>query len=149
MPTSTQHTSVETFIRFVIGTENEPADGLDGLFHVSRLMRDDERLEPYEVKWLDQVYTWFNTELPCPPFERKRFPADAVSWFRSSAARYITRMWDIAALLREHGQPIRIIKSDCPGAIIYQDSFQIVAEPWRSRRRRLQSPGYCYEVRSS
>jgi hypothetical protein len=136
MPLISQPTSDETFIRFVVGTDDDDAGSLEGLFSVARLLRDDQKLELYEVDWLDQVYAWFNAELPCPPFIRQRFPADAVSWFRSSASRYISSMWDLAALLREHGQPIRMLRSDRPGTIIYEDPFQVVAARWRRRPRK-------------
>ena len=133
-----QHAATKPYIRFVVGTEDQRAASLDGLFVESRLLRDEERLEPYEIDWLEQIYDWFNTELPCPPFSRDRFPTDAVSWFRASATRFITRMWDLAALLRDHARPVRILKTDEPGVICYEDSYQVVAEPRRMRRRRRE-----------
>jgi hypothetical protein len=105
---------------------------------MSRELRDDGRLAPYEVEWLEEIYDWFNQELPCPPFARCNFPIDAVSWFRPKAARFIHRMWDLAALLQEHGRPVRLLKSAAPGDILYHDDHQIVAEPkrWGRRTRR-------------
>lgn len=126
----------DTFIRFVVGADDEDADRLDGLFVMSRQLRDRGRLEPHEVEWLDQIYEWFNDQLPCPPFSRCRYPTDAVSWFRASAQRFVGRMWDLAALLREHGEPVRMLKTESPGTIIFLDDYQIVARPWR--RRKLQ-----------
>ena len=131
-------TSSDAFLRFVVGTDGEDTDGLDGPFVMCRLLRDHELLEPYEADWLEQVYDWFNAELPCPPFVRCQFPVDAVSWYRTSATRFVARMWDLAALLREHGQPVRILKTDRPGAILYQDDYQVVAEPFRLRYRRAR-----------
>jgi hypothetical protein len=127
----------QPFIRFVVGADGENHNHLDGLFTVSRNLRDEGQLEPYEVQWLDQVYDWFNAELPCPPFTRCQYPVDAVSWFRCSATRFVARMWDLAALLREHNQPVRLLKSVDPGRILYEDAFQIVADhTHRSRKRR-------------
>jgi hypothetical protein len=134
MPRFRNRNATETFIRFVVGTENQPAERLDGLFVECRVLRDDGWLEPYQVDWLERIYTWFNAELPCPPFSKGRFPVDAVSWFRSSATPFIARMWDLSALLRDHGCPVRLLKTDKPGAIMYEDSYQVVASPWRIRR---------------
>ena len=133
-----QHSATETYIRFVVGTDDQRADSLDGLFVEAKFLRDGQQLEPYEADWLEQIYDWFNEELPCPPFRTRRFSIDAVSWFRPSATRFITRMWDLAALLRDHGRPIRLLRTDDPGMIRYEDSFQIVAEPWPMRRRMLR-----------
>jgi hypothetical protein len=124
------------FIRFVVSAPGECADRIDRLFVHIRALRDESLLEPYESTWLDELYAWFNAELPCPPFSREQFPADAVSWFRSSATRFVTRMWDLAALLREHGQPVKMLKSDDPGVIVYQDDYQVVAHPRTVRRQR-------------
>jgi hypothetical protein len=40
-------------------------------------------------------------------------------------------MWELAALLREHGVPVRMLRSANPGKIVYQDAFQIVVEEWK------------------
>jgi len=142
----TPHTTDPIFIRFVVDAPGEPADRLDGLFVHTRGLRDESLLEPYEFQWLDELYAWFNAELPCPPFSREQFPADAVSWFRSSATRFVTRMWDLAALLRKHGQPVKMLKSGDPGVIVYQDEYQVVAHPRLTRRRKRKRRS---ELRSS
>ncbi len=121
-----------------VGTDDQRPDRLDGLFVESRLLCDDGLLEPYEVDWLEQIYAWFNTELPCPPFSEGRIPTQGVSWFRSSATRFIARMWDLSALLRDHGCPVRLLKTHKPGAIFYADSYQVVASSPQTRRKELR-----------
>jgi hypothetical protein len=40
-------------------------------------------------------------------------------------------MWEIAHLLKEHGVPVRMLRSENPGKVLYEDSYQIVVEEWK------------------
>jgi hypothetical protein len=120
------------YVRFVIGAEAENAYWLTGVFAEARILRDNGELFAHEVRQLDEAYAWFNERIPCPPFTARRrdgvWSADAVSWFRDDAGEPLHRIWDIVAILHEHGTPVRLVKSAKPGRIVYQDRFQIVAE---------------------
>lgn len=41
------------------------------------------------------------------------------------------RMWEIALVLREHGVPVRMLRSKNPGKVLYEDPYQIVVEEWK------------------
>lgn len=131
--------STHPYVRFVVGADCENPHRLSGLFCHARALRDDGVLQSYEVEWLNEVFAWFNNHLPCPPFlaniKTGRWSLDAVSWFRSDAGEALGRMWDLVALLRETGMPVRFIRSSQPGAIVYSDQYQIVAESTRRMRR--------------
>lgn len=116
----------ETYLRFVVGADGDSTSCLDGLFVVLGSLR---HLPPSASERMEQLYDWFNAELPCPPFSSGKFPVDAVCWFRPSAVRFIQRMWDFANLLREQGQPVRVLKTDKPGRIVYRDEYQVLAVP--------------------
>lgn len=120
------------FVRFVAGTDDENAVWLTGILAEARLLRDQGELFRHESELLDSVFDWFNENLPCPAFGSKLrsggWTRDAVAWFRPDARRAIARMWDIVAILREHGVAVRMLTSDRPGKILYEDAFQVVAE---------------------
>lgn len=119
----------EIYLRFVVGSEDEPAQRLDGLFVVSGALRDEGTWPESANERLEEFYTWFNAHLPCPPYSRGEFSADAICWFRPAASRCIQRMWDFAALLREFGQRVRVLETERPGKILYRDRYQVVAVP--------------------
>ena len=120
------------FVRFVVGTAAENAYDLTGVFTIARELRDKGALEPHEVDSLNESFAWFNANLPCPPFQEKRkkkqWSDDAVSWFRCDAAEPLKRIWDIVALLKENGVPVRFVRTKRPRRIVYEDQYQIVAE---------------------
>ena len=120
------------FLRFVVGADAESTWWLTGVITIAKGLQVDGKLYQYESEWLEQIFAWFNDQLPCPPFGDKfrdgEWTDDAVCWFRDEAGEPLARMWDIVALLREHGVPVRFVTARDPGKIVYSDRFQVVAE---------------------
>jgi hypothetical protein len=120
------------FVRFVVGADAENAAWLTGVITEARLLRDAGELYDYESERLEAIFDWFNEHLPCPPFGKKHrsseWTRDAVAWFRADAREPIARMWDIVVILREHGTAVRMITTERPGRIVYEDEYQVVAE---------------------
>ena len=122
------------FVRFVVGADAENASRLTGVINMAQALRDAGKLElyGYESALLEDIGEWFNENLPCPPFRRKlksgEWTPQAVSWFRADAGEPLRRIWDIVAILREHGVPVRMVTTENPGKIVYSDRYQVVAE---------------------
>jgi hypothetical protein len=120
------------YVRFVVGTDAENPAWLTGVITMARLLCDEGELHDYESEWLEEIFEWFNHHLPCPPFQKKlrsgEWTRDAVSWFRADAKEPLKRIWDLVAILEEHGVAVRLITSERPGKIVYEDEFQVVAE---------------------
>jgi hypothetical protein len=86
----------------------------------------------YESDRLEVTYDWFNEHLPCPPFQSNlrsgEWTQDAVAWYRAEATEPIRRMWEIVAILREHGVAVWTVTSERPGKIVYEDDYQVLAQ---------------------
>lgn len=119
------------FIRFVVGEDDENHRLLTGVITESRILLDENKLNPYEEDWLQEIYEWFNNHLPCPPFSSGGLPRDAVAWFKAESSEFITRMWDIIAIIENHDVPVRLLRSRNPGKVAYEDDYQILVEEWR------------------
>jgi hypothetical protein len=119
------------FIRFVVGTDGENHQWLTGIITEARLLRDHGELAPHEEAVLQDAYAWLNTHLPCPPFKASGWGSTAVSWLKDTAGPSINKMWDIVALLEEHGVAVRLLRSKNPGKVLYEDDFQIVVREWK------------------
>ncbi len=120
------------FVRFVVGADAENAAWLTGVVTMARILHDDGKLYAYETELLEETFAWFNEHLPCPPFGEKlrigEWTRDAVSWFRPDAREPVGRLWEIVAILKEHGVPVRLVTTEKPGRIVYEDEYQVVAE---------------------
>lgn len=118
------------FIRFVVGEDDEHHKSLTGIVTEARLLRDRGLLNENEAKHLEEIYEELNERLPVRPFTNSRWPKDAVAWFKDTAGQPLRYMWDIVALLREHGLPVRMLKSKSPGKVLYEDDYQVVVLEW-------------------
>ena len=134
--TDVRRGSESMFVRFVVGTDQENPHWLTGIVTIAEELHQQGELHDYEATIVSETFAWLNSHLPCPPFQKNlrtgRWSEDAVSWFRDDAAEALKRMWDIVAILREHGVPVRLVQTAKPGKIVYEDPYQVVAEtpPW-------------------
>ncbi|HEV7758163.1 MAG TPA: hypothetical protein VGO78_04215 [Acidimicrobiales bacterium] len=106
------------FIRFVVGGDGDDHRALTGIVAEARLLADDDELSDPELVRLKASYTWLNEHLPVPPFESSDWGRDAVSWFKDDAGEPVRRMWDLMSLLRDHGVPVRLLRSPNPGRVL-------------------------------
>ena len=100
-----------------------------GVFCAAGRLEDTESLQRYERIWLREALNWFNEHLPVPSCYQEGACRGAVCWFLDDAGEPLARIWDLVALLREHGTAVRLIWTTDPGTIVYQDSYQVVAFP--------------------
>ena len=150
IPPGTLEVRWTMFVRFVVGTNSENPYWLDGVFGLAYRLRDDEALGEGRTEWLAEILEWFNRHLPVPPFggvrARRRWSDRVVCWFRGERNEPLRRMWPLVELLRDDGTPVRVVTTSRPGRILYEDSFQIVAETpglreqdWRLVPRRYRT----------
>lgn len=120
------------YVRFVVGADDENPSWLTGVIIKAGDLLDEGALYEYESALLEQTFAWFNEHLPCPPFKAKlrsgEWTREAVCWFRPEAEEPLERIWDLVALLKERGTPVRMITTRKPGRIVYSDPHQVVAE---------------------
>ncbi len=119
------------FIRFVVGSDGEHHRELTGVVTEARFLRDRGLLSRDEDVRLQESYDWLNDRLPVPPYSTRSWPVDVVAWFKDDAKEAIWRMWDLVALLEDHGRPVRLLRSKNPGRLLYEDDFQVVVEEWK------------------
>lgn len=117
-----------TYIRFVVGVETESAHVQTGLFTEINALKQGGELMDYEEKMVQDTFDYYNKHLPVPPYDEKKLSKDAVAWFKDSANKFIDKMWDFIAILENNDVHVRILKTDKPGMIVYEDRYQILAK---------------------
>jgi hypothetical protein len=128
------------YLRFVVADIDEDSERKLGVFHAVRNLREWGWLHPYEEEQHDLIRRWFdeNLERPTrftaskPPFYRKK--SRAISWFKDSAREHIAWIRGLAAILHNHGIPVLMLKADRVGYVVYEDEYQVVAEPFADTR---------------
>jgi hypothetical protein len=124
------------YVRFVVPEIHEDSERALGVFQAAYKLRDEERLFPYEKALLEEISQWFDNHLEKPtrftaskpPYYRKK--SKAISWFRDSAHEHIARIREIVAMLENHDISVRMLKAEHVGYVVYEDDYQVVAEPF-------------------
>ena len=63
--------------------------------------------------------------LPSP-----RFIARRAKQFRGSKTAQLSTLRELVAILETHGVPVRMLKAQRVGYVVYEDEHQVVAEPF-------------------
>jgi hypothetical protein len=116
------------FIRFVVGSESDSPRTQSGLFTEIEYLRKNDKLQPYQVDMVKDIFKYFNDNLPVPPYSTKNWSVDAISWFKDTAMDFIDKMRDLTFILEENGYQVRVIKTAEPGMKLYEDEYQIVSQ---------------------
>lgn len=91
----------------------------------------------YEENELNAVLSWFNSHLERPVrFKRSTSKghddrdSKGISWFKPTATKHLVQIRRVIAVLEENGWLVSMIKTRNPGYIVYEDDYQVVAEPF-------------------
>ena len=128
------------YLRFVVADIDEDSGRELGVFHAIKNLQDKEELSTHEEEQHDSIIQWFNEHLEKPtrftaskpPFYRKQ--SRAISWFKDTAHEHLARVRELIVILEHHGISVRMLKANRVGYIVYEDEFQIVAQPFASTR---------------
>jgi hypothetical protein len=127
---------IAVYLRFVVAYIDRDSGRELGVFQAVWNLRDRGRLSGDEETHHDSIRKWFNEHLEKPtrftaakpPYYRRQ--AKALSWFKDSAHEHISRVRELVTILEHHGISVRMLKTDRVGYIVYEDEYQIVAEPF-------------------
>jgi hypothetical protein len=128
------------YLRFVTPDIDEDSQKELGVFRAAYRLRDRGELYGYEEDHLDAVRTWFNNNLEKPtrftsskpPFYRKQ--SKAISWFKDTAPEHLNQVRQLVGILKNHGIEVRMLTAERVGYVVYEDEYQIVAEPFSGER---------------
>jgi hypothetical protein len=124
------------YLRFVVADIDEDSGKELGVFQAVFNLRYDGKLYPHEEEQHDLIREWFNNNLEKPtrftaskpPFYRRQ--PKAISWFKDNAHEHIARVRELVTILQHHGVVVQMLKTDRVGYVVYEDAYQIVAEPF-------------------
>lgn len=124
------------YLRFVVADIDEDSERELGVFHAVWKLRDQRKLHAHEEQLHDSIRERFNEHLETPkhftaskpPYYRKK--STAISWFKDTAHEHLARLREMVAILEHHGVSVKMLKANRVGYVVYEDEFQIVAQPF-------------------
>jgi hypothetical protein len=124
------------YVRYIVPKRDEESHQLAGIFQAAYELRDQAVLDASAQSTLDSLLKWFRSHLPIPDrFSRSRRPRahpNAICWMKEGSVQHFNKMRAIASLLDLHGVSTRILRTDRPGYVVYEDEYQIVAVPFQN-----------------
>lgn len=122
------------FIRFVVDYRDPDSGRRQGLFQVSWNLSEAGMLSARDEAEIQRIRLWFGKHLKQPDrlalSPRPHAKNMALSWFRDSATQHVTKMREFAEIVRLHGFETKILHTDRPGYVLYEDEHQVVAYPF-------------------
>jgi hypothetical protein len=121
----------QEYVRFVIGRKDEDSHVEQGIFQAAVLAMEWRTITGSDADELEKLRWWFNENLEKPAsFGRDKLRL-GICWFKTSATEHISRIWEMVQILERNGIYVKKIRTDKPGYVIYEDEWQLVAEPFR------------------
>lgn len=124
------------YIRFITGEIHDDTAFELGVFQAAFRLRRNGSLPEHDDTRLAELLDWFSVNLKKPkrlttskpPYYRKQ--NRAISWFKDSATEHISKLREVVAILGQYDIHTEMIQTDRPGYIVYEDNYQVAAEPF-------------------
>lgn len=122
------------YLRFIV-SEKHPESGVPmGPFGAFYELRENGKLTSDEEKNCKRLGGWFAKNLKKPDkfttSKKPHAPTRAICWIKMDAHEHISKLREITIILEHHEVRTKIIMTDKPGYITYEDAYQVVAEPF-------------------
>ena len=119
------------YIRFVIGRKDEDSHVEQGVFQAVALALEWQQITGSDAEELSELRAWFNENLEKPTSFGRDTLRLGICWFKTAATEHISRIWEMVEILERNDIYVKKIRTDRPGYVIYEDEWQLVAEPFR------------------
>jgi hypothetical protein len=126
-----------TYCRFVSTAFDCKSYSLRGFFSVAAEVIDTNLVPKYLIDSIRVELAWFNENMEepeCYKITNRDNISKAVCWFKSTSHRHIKHAWNLKVLLSEANVLMDFITTKDPGAVIWQDDYQVVALPWKRHK---------------
>jgi len=119
------------YVRFVVGQKDEESHVEQGIFQAAAQALEWRNITGSDADDLKDLRAWFNENLEKPASFGRGTLNRGICWFKTGATEHISRIWKMAQILERNGIYVKKIRTDKPGYVIYEDEWQLVAEPFR------------------
>ncbi len=122
------------YIRFVIHSKDNDSGRRQGLFQAFSELKQANILRETDLREYEKIYNWFRNNLKAPrKFSRSsksHAKNVAISWFKDLSKKHIMKMYELRQILENYGMVVDILRTNRPGYIVYEDEYQVAAEPF-------------------
>jgi hypothetical protein len=121
------------FVRFVTDLLDYHSHQKLGVIRAANYF--EEQMDYADWAHLELLVVWLNRNLRVPRrFSRSRrrhAQKKAICWFKDAAERPLSKVRQIASILERYEIQTKMLKTNRPGYIVYEDDAQVAAIPFR------------------
>ncbi len=119
------------YIRFVIAQKDDDSHVEQGIFQATAIALERQTILGSDADDLNELRAWFGENLEKPTsFGRNKLQL-GICWFKPESTEHIARIWHMVRILERNGIYVKKLRTGKPGYVIYEDEWQLVAEPFR------------------
>ncbi len=125
------------YTRFVHQRKSAGQASREGFFCTAYTLLDTPELDPEIACQIEDLLGWFRENLPIPSkFDKTkskgfyRRETKGLSWFKETADAPLAKSYELVTLLSECGYRIDTLRAKRVGYVVYEDEYQVVAEPF-------------------
>jgi hypothetical protein len=129
------------FIRFSVRKRDRDSGVESGALQAAYGLRDDPSVPIGDREALAETLLWFETHLETPArFNRTtskghyRRQTRGIAWFKDTANEHLAQMYALKVLLERYGHFVEVVKEPRVGYIVWEDAYQVIAEPFTDTR---------------
>ncbi len=100
-------------------------------------------MPPAQRDELKSLIKWFDSHVPIPErFNRSssrgyyRRETKGISWFRDAAKESLANMHRLKSIAESNGLTVHVLNEERVGYVVYEDDFQVIAEPFADTKVR-------------
>ena len=128
----------QTLLRFTLSNSHPDTGVSTGIFQAAYDLQRGNDISIADRQVLEELLAWFEANLTVlQRFNRTkskgyyRRRAAGISWLKPTATEHLAKFRELAAILQENGLEVCQIATERPGYVIYEDDYQLIAEPFR------------------
>ena len=108
------------------GKTGKPVGIFAACWHLLKgTMRDDALSEEDKEIYLN-IRSWFEDNLPNPPYYEDGNKINAITWFKKNSSKeMLEKLQPLIGLLEKYNVDYDIVYTDNVGEIIYEDDYQV------------------------
>lgn len=119
------------YVRFVVGRKDEDSHVEQGIFQAAAQAVDRHIVTGSDADELNELRVWFSDNLERPASFGRGSLSLGISWFKTGSVDHISKIREMVNILERNGVYVKKIRTDRPGYVVYEDEWQLVAEPFR------------------
>ena len=130
------------YIRYVVDDGEKSDEDMDGLITILNLNIKEGKVGKQDKELFRDLLDWLNEKVPVPPYKSNKdyWTIDSLAyWKLKNNEKIHEMMYILIGICDRINLKTKIIETESPGFILYEDAYQIISEKKPNKRMHRTS----------